>query len=163
MFFIHLSSALLPKQVSYRLLSSLARSQLRYNTQLFHSRLLDTVGYHYLLSFKRKWNDCFIKNRFLFHLKTPIFFTVTFRGNIIGFYSALELKKAREMWPKRSFTEAVAYVNLKCAVANLFLVQRTANSSKVETFFMKLFGGHQLVLLNESWTILVPGLNETSP
>ena len=54
------------------------------------------------------------------------------------------------MWTKRSFTEAVAYVNLKCAVANLFLVQRTANSSKVETFFMKLFGGHQLVLLNES-------------
>ena len=97
MFFIHLSSALLPKQVSYRLLSSLARSQLRHNTQLFHSRLLDTVGYHYLLSFKRKWNDFFIKNRFLFHQKTPIFFTVTFRGNIIGFYSALELKKAREM------------------------------------------------------------------
>ena len=112
MFFIHLSSALLPKQVSYRLLSSLARSQLRYNTQLFHSRLLDTVGYHYLLSFKRKWNDCFIKNSH--------FFTVTFRRNIIGFYSALEPKKSREMWPKRSFTEAVAYVNLKCAVANLF-------------------------------------------
>ena len=31
------------------------------------------------------------------------------------------------------------------------LVQRTANSCKVETFFMKLFWGHQLVLQNESW------------
>ena len=34
------------------------------------------------------------------------------------------------------------------------LVQRTANSCKVETFFMKLFWGHQLVLLNESWNYI---------
>ena len=119
MFFIHLSSALLPKQVSYRLLSSLARSQLRYNTQLFHSRLLDTVGYHYLLSFKRKWNDCFIKNRFLFHWKQPFFYS-HFLGKQYRILLCSRAKNSREIWTKRSFTEAVAYVNLKCAVANLF-------------------------------------------
>ena len=71
-------------------LFSCEKSIIRYNTQLFHSHRLDTVGYNYiyLISFKRKWNNCFIKNSY--------FFTVTFRENIPGFYSALELKNRRE-------------------------------------------------------------------
>ena len=69
-------------------LFSYEKSIIRYSTQLFHSRLLDTVGYNYLISFKRKWNNCFIKNSY--------FFTVTFRGNILGFYSALELKNSQK-------------------------------------------------------------------
>ena len=80
---------------------------------------MDTVGYNYIISFKRKCNNCFIKNRLLFYYKQSFFYS-HFQGKHSRILLCSGAKKSREMWPKRSFTEAVAYVNLKCAVANLF-------------------------------------------
>ena len=67
------------------------------------------------------------------------------------------------MWVIRIFTEAVAYVNLKCSckVIPLFSVQQTR--AKLKPSLWSYFEATSWFCRTGAETILVPGLNETSP
>ena len=163
MFFTHLSYALLPKQVSYITCSRLLREVNKgiihnYSIRAWWIRLAITI----LFPSSASGIIVLLKTGFYFIINGYFFYGL-FQGKHSRILLCSGAKKLREMWIIRIFTEAVAYVNLKCSckLIPLFSVQQTR--AKLKPSLWSCFEATSWFCWTRAETILVPGLNETSP